>query len=74
MCYSTARAATEGDERAMSRGVLIMLVPPVGSMTIGMGFDSATSKSGTKTSVGGPTSSSQCTKPPALFSGGIVSS
>jgi hypothetical protein len=38
MCYSTARAATEGGQRAISRGVLIMLVPPVGFMTIGMGL------------------------------------
>ncbi len=38
MCYSTARAATEGGQRAISRGVLIMLFPPVGFMTIGMGL------------------------------------
>ena len=38
MCYSTARAATEGGQRAISRGVLIMLVPPVGFMTVGMGL------------------------------------
>jgi hypothetical protein len=38
MCYSTARAATEGGQRAISRGVLIMLLPPVGFMTIGMGL------------------------------------
>jgi hypothetical protein len=38
MCYSTARAATEGGQRAISRGVLILLLPPVGFMTIGMGL------------------------------------
>jgi hypothetical protein len=38
MCYSTARAATEGGQRAISRGVLIMLLPPVGFMTLGMGL------------------------------------
>jgi hypothetical protein len=38
MCYSTARAATEGGQRAISRGVLIMLIPPIGFMTVGMGL------------------------------------
>jgi hypothetical protein len=38
MCYSTARAATERGQRAISRGVLIMLIPPIGFMTVGMGL------------------------------------
>jgi hypothetical protein len=38
MCYSTARAATEGGQRAISRGVLIMLIPPISFMTVGMGL------------------------------------
>lgn len=38
MCYSTARASTESGQRAISRGVLIMLLPPIGFMTIGMGL------------------------------------
>ncbi len=38
MCYSSARAATESGQRAISRGVIVLLVPPVGFMIFGAGL------------------------------------
>lgn len=38
MCYSTARAATKDGQRAIARGVLVLIVPPVGFMTLGAGL------------------------------------
>lgn len=38
MCYSTATATTKEGQRAISRGVIVLLLPPVGFMTIGMGL------------------------------------
>jgi len=38
MCYSTAAGTTKDGQLAISRAVIIMLVPPVGFMTIGMGL------------------------------------
>jgi hypothetical protein len=37
MCYSTAAASKEG-QRAISRAVLVLLFPPVGLMTVGVGL------------------------------------
>jgi hypothetical protein len=37
MCYSSARGATKDGQRAISRGVLVLLIPPVGFMTLGFG-------------------------------------
>jgi len=37
MCYSTARAAAKEGQLAISRGVLVLLIPPVGFMTLGIG-------------------------------------
>ena len=36
MCYSTAKATSAAGQRAISRGVLILLLPPVGFMTLGL--------------------------------------
>lgn len=36
MCYSTARATSKDGQRAISRGVLVLLVPPMGFMTLGV--------------------------------------
>jgi len=38
MCYSTAKAATKDGQTAISRGVLVLLLPPVGFMTLGAGL------------------------------------
>jgi hypothetical protein len=37
MCYSNATATTKEGQRAISRGVLVLLIPPVGFMTLGAG-------------------------------------
>ena len=36
MCYSTAKATSKDGQRAISRGVVVLLVPPVGFMTLGV--------------------------------------
>lgn len=38
MCYSTAAAASKDGQRAINRAVLVLLVPPVGFMTLGIGI------------------------------------
>lgn len=38
MCYSNAAGTTKDGQRAISRAVLVLLVPPLGFMTVGMGF------------------------------------
>ena len=38
MCYNSASGSTKEGQRAISRGVIVLLVPPVGFMTIGMGL------------------------------------
>lgn len=38
MCYSNARGASYDGQRAISRAVLVLLAPPVGFMTIGVGL------------------------------------
>src|SRR5437868_3377844 len=35
MCYSNATGTTKEGQRAISRGVLVLLIPPVGFMTLG---------------------------------------
>jgi hypothetical protein len=36
MCYSTAKATSAAGQRAISKGVVILLVPPLGFMTLGV--------------------------------------
>jgi hypothetical protein len=36
MCYSTAKATSKDGQRAISRGVIVLLVPPLGVMTLGV--------------------------------------
>jgi len=38
MCYSNAAGTTKEGQRAISRGVLVLLVPPLGFMTLGFGL------------------------------------
>jgi hypothetical protein len=38
MCYSNAAGTTKEGQRAISRGVLVLLIPPVGFMTLGVGM------------------------------------
>ena len=35
MCYSTAKATSAAGQRAITKGVVVLLIPPVGFMTIG---------------------------------------
>jgi len=36
MCYSSAAAASKEGQRAISKGVLVLVVPPAGFMTLGI--------------------------------------
>jgi len=38
MCYANASGATKDGQRAISRGVIVLLVPPLGFMSIGLGL------------------------------------
>jgi hypothetical protein len=38
MCYSSASGTTKEGQQAISRGVLVLLVPPLGFMTVGAGL------------------------------------
>jgi hypothetical protein len=38
MCYSTAAGTTKDGQRTISRGVLVLLLPPLGFMTVGAGL------------------------------------
>ena len=38
MCYSNAAGTSKEGQRAINRGVLILLVPPIGFMTLGVGM------------------------------------
>ena len=38
MCYSSAAGTSKEGQQAISRGVIVLLLPPVGFMTIGMGL------------------------------------
>jgi hypothetical protein len=38
MCYSTARAVSKEGQRAITRGVVVLLIPPIGFMTVGVGL------------------------------------
>jgi cytochrome c-type biogenesis protein CcmH/NrfF len=38
MCYSNAAGTSKEGQRAINRGVLVLLVPPIGFMTLGVGM------------------------------------
>jgi hypothetical protein len=37
MCFSTASAASKDGQRAISKGVVILVIPPLAFMTLGVG-------------------------------------
>jgi hypothetical protein len=37
MCYMTAKALSKDGQSAVNRGVMVLLVPPIGFMTLGVG-------------------------------------
>jgi hypothetical protein len=38
MCYQTVKGAPKDGQRALSRAILVLLVPPLGAMTFGVGL------------------------------------
>ena len=36
MCYSTARALNKEGQNAITRGVVVLLIPPIGFMTLSL--------------------------------------
>ncbi len=38
MCYSSAVAASKDGQKAISRGVIVLLIPPAGFMSLGVGL------------------------------------
>jgi len=38
MCYSTAKATSKDGQRAITRGVIILAIPPFGVLTLGVGL------------------------------------
>ena len=38
MCYSNAAGTSKDGQRAINRGILVLLIPPLGFMTLGVGL------------------------------------
>jgi hypothetical protein len=37
MCYATAKATPKDGQRALNRAILVMVLPPIGAITLGVG-------------------------------------
>jgi hypothetical protein len=37
MCYATAKATPKDGQLALNRGIIVMILPPIGAMTLGIG-------------------------------------
>lgn len=38
MCYGSAVAASQDGQRAINKGVMVLLLPPLGFLTLGLGL------------------------------------
>jgi hypothetical protein len=38
MCFSTAAAASKDGQKAIGRGIMVLIVPPAGIMSLGVGL------------------------------------
>jgi hypothetical protein len=38
MCYANATGATKDGQKAISRGVIVLLLPPLAFMSVGVGW------------------------------------
>jgi hypothetical protein len=38
MCYANATGATKDGQKAISRGVIVLLIPPLTFMSVGVGW------------------------------------
>ena len=45
MCYSSAAAASKDSQRSLNRAILVLLIPPLGFMTAGVGWRFGTVRS-----------------------------
>jgi hypothetical protein len=59
MCYESAKGAPKDGQRALSRAILILLVPPLSAMTFGIGMAFRYSKQRDREKEDGPSGTDQ---------------